>query len=244
MTYSWLTVHRVRFSEPRDLKTSGVPAGPGAAAAWRFGPDAPRGDNGLRTGVSDRWGGVGFFNDRADADDVVDRPEHHLPWLDTAAEHWHAVAGVIAHRGDVDWSSPGGTHPDLSPLADDPGGATAVITSAGYLSRDASQLPRITAFLEKVDHVIDHFGTLEANVARCLFNSPDTGDGMTFSVWRNDRDMLTSAYREGLHPQYLKQSQVEPMFDRSSFTRLRLVASSGTWDGIDPRAKATAAAAL
>ena len=51
MAYSWLTVHRVRFNEPRDLRDFGVPALPHSVSDGPFGPDALRGENGLRTGA-------------------------------------------------------------------------------------------------------------------------------------------------------------------------------------------------
>lgn len=238
MTYSWLSVHRVRFAAARDAGTDGAPSGPPGAAAWRFGPHAPLGEDGLRTGISDIWGGTGFYASRADAETVVADPEAALPFLRDAAEHWHALACVIAHRGEVDWSTPTEPHPALAPVDRDPGGVLAVITTAGYVSRDASQRPRIIDFLARVDQVVDHYRTLDANTAAMLFNAVEAKDGMTFSIWKSDPQMIASAYRSGVHPENLARHRETPMFDRSSFTRLRLLASSGTWDGVDPRAAA------
>ena len=87
---------------------------------------------------------------------------------------------------------------------------------------------------------MDFYGTLEANAARALFNAVDWPEGMTFSVWKSDRGMISSAYRAGLHSENLALHKERPMFDRSSFTRLRLLASRGTWDGADPREVALA----
>ena len=239
MTYSWLTIHRVTFDEERDANVSGAPNGPELASVWRFGPNAPLGENGLRTGVAQEWGGVGFYHSRKDAEAVVAAPDEHLDFLGDTTEGWHALAGVIAHRGEVDWSKETEPHPTLTPLKSDPGGVMAVITSAGYLSRDASQLDRIRDFLKKVEEVVEFYGTLEANVVRTLFNTVGTKEGMTFSVWNSDKGMIASAYKPGLHSEYMAQHNQSPMFDRSSFTRLRLFASNGSWDGIDPREAAT-----
>jgi hypothetical protein len=217
-----------------------LPPGPAGAGAWLFGPDSPIGETGLRTKVSEIWGGVGFYADRAAAEAVLADPVAHLPWLDGTAEHWHALAGVIAHRGEVDWSRPGEAHPALVPLGADPGGVMAVITSAGYVTRDAARLPQIVDFQRRVDAVRAYYGTLEANVALCLFNAVDTPEGMTFTIWKSDRAMMSSAYRSGTHSENLARHQERPMFDRSSFTRLRLLASCGSWDGADPRVRAQA----
>ena len=235
MAYSWLTVHRVRLKEHRNANTDGALPGPSLAAAWRTGPNAPLGENGFRTGVSNEWGGMGFYASRADAETVLSDPSAHLPFLDQTTEAWQALAAGIAHRGEVNWSTASEPHPALEPVDEDPKGVMAVVTSAGYLSRDESQHDRIRTFLKKVDAVVDFYGTLEENAARSLFNLVGTPEGMTFSVWRSDRGMMSSAYREGLHSEYMNMHKGNAMFDRSSFTRLRLLDSSGTWDGIDPR---------
>lgn len=240
MGYSWLTVHRVILKEPRNANIEGALPGPGRAAAWRNGPNAPLGENGFRTGISNEWGGLGFYDTREDAEAVLADPSAHLPFLDDVTEAWHALAAVIAHRGEVDWSTASEPHPALQPVDKDPTGVIAVITSAGYLSRDETQHERIRAFLKKVNDVVDFYGTLEENAARSLFNLAGTPEGMTFSVWRSDRGMMSGAYKEGLHSKYLGQHKADAMFDRSSFTRLRLLDSTGTWDGIDPRLAAAA----
>ena len=116
----------------------------------------------------------------------------------------------------------------------------AVITSAGYDSAESATPERVRDFLARVDDVIEWYGTLEANKARCLFNAVKAKQGMTFSVWKSDRDMMATAYRGGTHSDYIKRNQETPMFDHSSFTRLRLMESRGTWDGRDPRAEAAA----
>lgn len=240
MGYSWLTVHRVKLKEPRNANIKGPLPGPDLASAWRTGPNAPLGENGFRTGISSEWGGLGFYESRADAEAVIADPSAQLPFLDDATEAWHALAAVIAHRGEVDWSTATEPHPALQPVDEDPSGVIAVVTSAGFLSRDETQHDRIRRFLKKVDSVIDFYGTLEENAARCLFNLAGTPEGMTFSVWRSDRGMMAGAYRQGLHSQYLGQHKEDAMFDRSSFTRLRLLDSTGTWDGVDPRVVAAA----
>lgn len=166
---------------------------------------------------------------------MVSDPFAHLSFLGETAEHWHALAAVIAHRGEVDWSTETEPHPALLPLGEDPGGTMAVITSAGYLRPAQDELDRIKPFLKRVNEVVDWYRTLESNAAAMLFNAVESKQGMTFSIWKSDPGMLGSAYKSGKHSEFLKMHQSDPMFDMSSFTRLRLLASSGSWDGADPR---------
>lgn len=237
MGYSWLSVHRVRFTSPKSAK-DGAPVAPVGAETWRFGPHAPLGENGLRTGVSDVWGGIAFYNDRQMAEAVVADPAQHLDFLDDTAEHWHALACVITHRGEVDWSTPSEPHPALAPLPHDPGGVLAVITTAGYMRPAPEELDRIKPFLKKVDEVVSWYRTLDTNTAAMLFGAVEAKQGMTFSIWKTDPDMTSAAYRSGTHSDFLAMHRAKPMFDTSSFTRLRLISSTGSWDQADPRVAA------
>ena len=234
MAFSWLTVHRVQFLEPRCSRVSGAPAGPEGADAWRFGPHAPIGSDGFRTTESNIWGGVGFYGDRSAAENVISDPHAHLPWLDKTLEAWHALAGVVAYRGEADWSTNSEPNPEVMPLKSDPGGRLAVITSAGYDVPNPKEDPRLPPFLKGIEEVVAHYRNLDENLAATLFNAVEAKQGLTFSVWKSDEGMLASAYKSGLHSKYLRQHQTDPMFDRSSFMRLRLLGSSGSWGGIDP----------
>lgn len=237
MGYSWLTVHRVHFKSEHTAMDFGLPPGPPGAAAWRFGPHAPLGDDGFRTRISQEWGGIAFYDSRAAAEAVIADPSAHLGFLEETDEDWHALAAVVSDRGRRDWATTTESTPELAPLDSDPGGRLAVITTAGYEPRpDGSLDPRVKPFLAKIAEVVRHYGTLEDNLARCLFNANGWPSGMTFTIWKTDAGMMKAAYREGTHAAYLRQHRAEPMFDFSSFTRLRLLASSGSWDGADPAA--------
>lgn len=234
VSYSWLTAHRARLTHERSPGDT-VVAAPKGAKAWRYGPSAPLGENGLRTGCADLWGGVAFYDDRADAVAALSGP---LPFEDIAEETWHGVLAVIAHRGEVDWSTKDEPHPAPKPLSEDPGGPMVVITSAGFTWMDESRHPALKDFLQRVDRVVEHYRSLEGNLGAQLFNANGTPEGMTFSIWKDDAAMLAAAYREGRHPENLSQHRKSPMFDRSSFTRMRLLKNIGTWDGRDPMAAA------
>lgn len=236
MGHSWLTIHRVRFKEPHCSRHSGEPSAPENAAAWRFGPHAPLDADGFRTSESDIWGGVGFYDSKEAAQAVVSDPDAFLGWLNETEENWHALAGVIAYRGEADWSTPSEPSPEIEVLSSDPSGRLAVITSAGYDTPNPKDDPRLPNFLKGIEKVVSFYRSLDDNLAAGLFNAVQAKQGLTFSVWKSDRAMMDSAYKSGLHSKYMREHQSEPMFDHSSFMRLRLVDSSGSWDGSDPAA--------
>ena len=60
------------------------------------------------------------------------------------------------------------------------------------------------------------------------------GWSMTVAVWRSDPGMLMAAYGDGTHRTMMDVHKARSMFDHSSFTRLRLLANRGTWEGVDP----------
>ena len=46
--------------------------------------------------------------------------------------------------------------------------------------------------------------------------------------------MLNASYRRDLHRNHVDRHKSTDVFDRSSFTRCRILDSSGQWNGIDP----------
>jgi hypothetical protein len=59
-------------------------------------------------------------------------------------------------------------------------------------------------------------------------------DGFTMSIWRDDVSMLGAAYRPGFHKSQIERHKTENVFDRSSFTRFRVLDSCGRWNGLNP----------
>jgi len=57
---------------------------------------------------------------------------------------------------------------------------------------------------------------------------------MTVSLWRSDEAMMAAAYRPGHHRSQVDYQREFGMIDYSSFTRTRILATKGTWDGSDP----------
>jgi hypothetical protein len=229
---TYMTFHRVRFPTPISAHNT-VVDGPGAAVLWRFGPDSLLDETGLRTRVSDVWGGVAIYPDLNSAESVLSDLTAQLPFTAEAVEGWHALLCPIAHRGEVNWFEP---LFQLVPVSHDPGGPLVVLTTAGYNALPPDELkadmPRRIDFLANVDRARAWFATSAGNIAHGVFGPQPVGpDGMTFTLWENDAAMAEAAYRPGIHRIQLDRYKTEHTADRSSFTRARILRCIGTWDG-------------
>jgi len=233
--HHWIVFHRVRFSSPVDGRGHPFP-GPERAEAWRFYPACPLGADGLPTYVSDEWGGIGIYRSQGDAEAVYESPEENLLFLGETIEAYHALALPFSHRGKVDWRGVLLENTTLTVAPSDPGGPLMVLTSAGYIDPGPADLPRIMSFVYEIRQVQSYFATLPDNLRNAVFSGPgvDGRDGMTVSLWQNDEAMLTAAYRAGYHRNQMQYQRGAGHFDYSSFTRTRLLATKGTWDGSDP----------
>jgi len=231
---NWLSFHRIRFPEQLDRRDR-VFDGPQTADYWQFGPRGVTGENGLRTGISDVWGGFGGYTSREEAEAVINDPQTHLPFLPDAVEDWHALLLPVKHHGEVNWFHKAGTDCRIEIASDDPGGPLAVITSAGFDVAPGDDLGRVTDFLANADRVEDWFDTLEANIVHATFGGWTADiDGITFSIWKNDRAMMDSTYMPGIHRTQMDRYKSENTADRTSFTRARIVRSVGSWGDSDP----------
>lgn len=234
-SHDWIVFHRVRFATAVDGNGKPMP-GPKKAEAWRFYPASPRGPNGMRTNVSDEWGGFGLYPTRAVAEEIFESPGDHLSFLADTVEAYHALVVPFAHRGKVNWRGDPRENETFATSPSDPGGPLMVFTSAGYENPGPDDVPRIVDFIRRVDGVQDYYATLPGNIRRAVYSGAgvDGHDGMTVSLWRDDASMMAAAYKPGYHRTQMDYHREVGLFDRSSFSRARIIASEGSWDGSDP----------
>jgi hypothetical protein len=162
----WITLHRVRFETPKD-GTDAPLSGPDRAKAWRFYPSSPQNEKGLRSNVSDVWGGFGLYDSRDAAEaDLADMGN--LAWMERTVERWQALAVPINHHGTTNWR---GELSDstISCAATDPSGRLVALTSAGYTDPGPDDLPRISDFLTNVDRVTQFYRSLPGNLVADVF---------------------------------------------------------------------------
>jgi len=188
--------------------------------------------DGMVTGVSDVWAGVGIWHSREAAEAMVDAPGDAMPWLAETETAWHCLSVPFSHRGAVNWRGRIQESEAVRAAPVDPGGPLIVLTSAGFESRDAAALPRIKRFVAGVVGVLDDYGKQPSNVRRAAFRAGFDGrDGFTLSLWRSDEGMRQAAYQPGTHRNRVDEDKAGLLSDRTSFTRLRLIRGWGDWDG-------------
>jgi hypothetical protein len=229
--HDWITLHRLRFRAPiSSLERVFAPVtGPDC---WLFSPHYDVGPDGMVTGISEVWGGVGIWHSRDAAEAMFAAPADYMPWLEEAVTAWHCLAVPIAHRGTVNWRGYLQKGEAVRPARLDPGGPLVVVTSAGFASRDAAAMPRIKQFVAGVVDVLDAYGKQASNLRRAAYRgSFDGRDGYTMSLWRTDEGMRQAAYHPGTHRTLMDQDNAGLLSDRSSFTRLRPIHCRGDWDG-------------
>lgn len=230
----WATLHWLRFADVRTADTLDLSLRPEGAASWKIGPDGGVAPDGSRL-PSEVWCAVGLYPHRAHAEAAVAEPTAVLPFLSETLEAWHALLLPVAHRGECNHLARDNPGLMLEPHGEDPGGPLVVITTAGFVIGPQLDMARVVDFRSNVDQVRTTAAAADGNVARQVFAPHTPGDdGVTMTVWRNDAAMSAFAYRPGEHRDRIDRYKREQTCDRTSFTRLRAVRTSGTWEGRDP----------
>jgi hypothetical protein len=220
-----------QITTPEMLQLSESPAD---ALSWKIGPSGPVGPDGYRL-PADVWCAVGLYGDADLAKTALKRRERFMPFLWDAAESWHAVLMPFAHKGEcnhLDREHPG-TLFDVDQT--DPGGVCMVITTAGFIFGPELKIERVIDFRRNEDATNEGMGKADGCLVSQVFTPHTIGDdGVTMSVWRDDTSMLGAAYRPGFHRSQIYRHKAESVFDRSSFTRFRVLDSCGLWNGGNP----------
>jgi hypothetical protein len=176
-----------------------------------------------------------MYRDSEAAQAALQRKEPIMPFLSNAVESWHALLMPFAHKGEcnhLDRNEPGPVFEIGSPGA---GGPCMVITTAGFNFGPDLKIERVINFRRNVDTTNEWMARADGCLTSQVFTPHTVGDdGFTMSIWRDDAAMLEAAYRPGFHRSQIERHKVESFFDRSSFTRFRILVSSGLWDGRDP----------
>lgn len=230
----WITMHRWNFDK-RYLWPDVHENCPTGAHHHIIGRGAIYGPDVAPVHEDLSWGCMVFHETRASADTLLDAPAQGFPNMPDAAEDFHVLLSPIKFRGETTWFS----RADSSlVLADkDPGGPVAVLTSAAYNDPDD---PRAPAFWAQVAKVRLWYDSLPGNIVQSDYNCENgPGEGMTFTIWRDDKSLTEAAYGPGQHRTEMDyQFKGTPgHFDRSCFLRCRIVRHLGTWNGKDPVAQ-------
>ena len=231
------TVHLLRFPDITTAEQLALTHAPSGSISWKIGPGGQVGPDGRRL-PSDTWSAVGLFTGLAEAELAFRNKEEFMPFLAGARESWHLLLRPFRHHGEcnhIERETPGKL---FEVSEEDCGGPLVVVTTAGYEFGFEANMDRVVAFRHQVDHVGTWMKGLEGCFVSRAFTPHTAGDdGFTVSVWRSDEDMLCASYRAGTHRNYMDGHKAASDFDRSSFTRFRILDFSGKWNGRNPLAQ-------
>jgi len=155
------------------------------------------------------------------------------PWLQQAAETWSALLQPFRISGESNYFDRLNGGPIFEKMADAPAPnePLVVMTSAGW--RQESLNPaRVRDFAIGVESVRSTMQNTEGLHSQHSFIFPGmlVDDPVTVSTWKTTEAMKTWAYTPGIHRHYLEKHRQQPMADRASFSRFRILQSSGSWN--------------
>lgn len=155
---------------------------------------------------------------------------------------WEAIPGAelrqsaaylleaFRSHGECGWHPDGLSKLTCGDLAD-PAEPVAVLTTAGWDFKTDDDTLRALSFAERSAEV--RLALFEASGLRaavpCFVGITD--DPFTFSVWESAHAMQAFAYKQEPHRPHMKSALANraQMFDRSSFTRFRVLTQRGSW---------------
>jgi hypothetical protein len=151
-----------------------------------------------------------------------------------AVEAWAAVLQPFRHTGESNLLDRVDGGPLFNTLTEPPGPNEPIVimTSAGW-RRKGIDPERIRVFANGVEATRAGMTDVAGLHSQQAFFFPGVleYDPVTITTWRNADAMRAWAYGPGVHRQYLDRHRNQPMSDRTSFTRYRILQSTGTWYG-------------
>ena len=186
---------------------------------------------------------LGLHDSRESADRLVEEIVTVAPWFADAAERWSGVLAPFRTKGKsnlVDRASPGRL---FDPLVTAPGRDQPVVvfTTIGW-NRDGLDMARVQDIGTGTAAVRISMTAVAGLRSQHTFFFPGiiAIDPPTLTFWDDEASMLAWAHRQATHKRQMDRYRSTGNADRTSFTRLTALSSSGTWYGRDPVAKAPA----
>jgi len=179
------------------------------------------------------WGLFAVWDSRADWDRFLDGSRVMDQYRARGEESYSLVLEPTRSHGKWDGVEPFGALPRTRSAAE----ATepvAVLTRASIrLTRQAQfwrAVPAVDATLHRHPDILLTFGIGEIPYLRQA----------TLSVWRSEAAMREWAYRNAHHADVVRRTRAENWYAEDMFARFRLLATHGTFNGVDPLAKVVA----
>jgi len=230
-TASHLSVHLARWNEIRTPPAGPIDPPAGSPSTWLVGADEGRHGSEFSSQLATEFIAVGAHPDAASAQSCAAAP---IEQFADADEVWSAAFEPMRSIGELNWVA-GGTFESTGSRSDGP---LAVMTSAGWDVGPDFDPARALAFGAAVgvlrasmwEHPPDGMSSHQTFVFPGLLEH----DGITITTWRDVEAMKAYAYQPGPHKSAMDAFRLDETADRTSFTRLRPLATHGTWWGSDP----------
>lgn len=229
-TFSHATLTLARFGQPVTLPELEPPTAGQSSSVLLLGSDdmVSREQFGSRT--SHEWALLGLHRTEEDATATYRDGDGATARLDGATETWSALLQPYSHRGETNWSpeplfAPGNRRSHDGPFV--------VLTTAGFDPELDPDLTRRREFLGGVAAVRASFAATPGLRSQNVFSFGRTPlDAFTLTVWDGDAELRPPVYEEGEHRSRMDDYHRNGTADRTSFTRFRVLASSGSWGGV------------
>lgn len=113
-----------------------------------------------------------------------------------------------------------------------PDGNFVVITTAGFKESEGV-MERMKTFSNGVLGVRISMSAADGLLSQQSFfvNGNQQVDPFTVTIWKDFKSLQSFAYGPGVHKDFLLQQKNGELADRTSFTRFRIVTSTGSWEG-------------
>ncbi len=224
------TVISARFADalsPGDDE-SGAPEGALFSAA---GSEVDWAETGMPKRRRDIRSWIALWPDRDSARSHLERRLATIPLLRRAEEQWCGLLVPYASHGTVNWSDDENIASLVNDLGPRPKAGTPVfvLTSLGI----GNQGEGMIAFGKGTRAVREAFDELPGVILeqQLLPDAPGL-DAPTLSLWENEGEVISAAYRSEPHRSAMKVAE-HPDLARGSFTRMSLLWAQGSWRGVD-----------
>lgn len=236
MTASYVSLGLARFDQPRTAQAATALSIDGMLGCWA-GADTRAAGSDAASQSAYKFVLFGLHASLNSAVELFDRQSEAVPWWADATENWKGVLRPIRHLGEANFLDR--EHPAAlfdCPTDPAPSEPFVVLTTAGFEMADPTWLDRAKAFGTLVGAVRIAMTGLPGlhSQQSFFFGGGLERDGLTVTFWKDFAATRDFAYGPGIHRDSLMKQREGSLAHRTSFTRLLVERSEGTWHGSDP----------
>lgn len=229
--FTCVTLRLARFPEPVTLPAVDPLLDTGEST-WLLGSDDMVDGQRIGSRTASVWACLGLHRDLGPATEGFGSSGPYGDVLDGAAETWSTLLEPYSHRGSTNWGPepllPAGNRRSHS-------GPFVVVTTVGFDEERDADGTRTREFIRGVAEVRAVFAEDPAvEVEQAFWFGRTWVDPFTLTVWTGDDHLRAPVYEDGAHRRRMDDYRRNATAERTSFTRLRVLRSEGSWGGRSP----------